>query len=661
MKQIVIHSLCITALLSSCLATAEVLPYLAFRSQGFNAARELVGWQTTINKGCMDSSYFSFSITPEYTRSFRSNCLAEYLFGDALINNCTGSNCSVNKCSNNSCSFIKIQGTQVANRDPQALMAENFYLPTDFDGQIKIDPVISNFLVDFNLYLGMDECHPGWYFRMHTPITHTRWALNYCETVLSSGVNNYDPGYFNNTFVGIFDDPDASDVYGLARNQLLNNFTQYAVNGDAISGISGITYEGLRNARFSTRPLTKTRLAEFTVALGWNFLACEDYHLGFQIRAAAPTGNRPNGEYLFEPIVGNGHHWELGAGLTTHFGIYKSEDECRNLSMYIDANVTHLFKSCQWRTFDLCGKPLSRYMLAMKFTDDVTNLQAREDGTFSAPTSQFANIFSPVANFSTIPVEVSYPVHADVLFKLAFTNKNFQWDIGYDFWYRSCPKFNNRCTCANAFAAGTWALKGDAFVYGFPGNSDARAITQPGIPLSATEINATIFGGTNNYPTGYAPYSWSQNAGIDNPEAAFEGGISPQALYTHEASTVGFQAVTTSLEPVLLQDYALDFDAARSRGISHKIFTHFGYMWQQCECWKPYLGIGGEVEFAQRTQDSAFDCNANSSCNLTRQAASNVTTCNSNIMNHNCQNSRSCALAALSQWGIWIKGGIAFN
>ena len=49
-------------------ATA-VIPYLAPRSQGINGARELVGWQTQINKWDMCSIYGSFSITPEYTQN----------------------------------------------------------------------------------------------------------------------------------------------------------------------------------------------------------------------------------------------------------------------------------------------------------------------------------------------------------------------------------------------------------------------------------------------------------------------------------------------------------------------------------------------------------------------------------------------------------------
>ena len=163
--------------------SATVLPYLSFRSQGFNAARELVGWQTQINKSGMCDFYSSFCITPEYTRSYWPKHLAECLFGNTLVNSaCTGCqlmctpSCKDSPATISSAGFmnsqkvIKIQGTKLINRDPHALMAENFYLPTDYSSEISFKPVIDNGIVDFNLYLGLDNVYQGLYFRIHAPI-----------------------------------------------------------------------------------------------------------------------------------------------------------------------------------------------------------------------------------------------------------------------------------------------------------------------------------------------------------------------------------------------------------------------------------------------------------------------------------------------------------
>ena len=91
--------------------------------------------------------------------------------------------------------------------------------------------------------------------------------------------------------------------------------------------------------------------------------------------------------------------------------------------------------------------------------------------TTAPPTAQFANVFTPVANLTTIPVDVSYAVQGEVILKFAYTHCNFQWDLGYDFWGRSCAKICKRCDCCdNGFQDNVWGLKGDAFVFGFPGD-----------------------------------------------------------------------------------------------------------------------------------------------------------------------------------------------
>ena len=633
MKQLVIRTCGIAALLSTCIVIADALPYLSFRSQGFNAARELVGWQTQINKYGMCCNYGSFSVTPEYGRSFRPREIAECLFGKALYDTC---------CQN--IPTVKIQGSKV-KIDQNALMAENFYLPTDFSSEFTLEPRIDNCLVDINMYLGLDECAQGMYFRIHAPVTWTRWDLNFCENVLNPGQNSYDPGYFNNTFTPANDYNDP-DVYGLSYAKLLHSFSDYIVEGKGITNVPGMTYSGLRHARIA--PCGKnslTRIAELTAALGWNFISCPDYHFGLQIRAAAPTGNRPEGTWLFEPIVGQGHHWELGAGITSRCNICKSDDECRSFDVYVDANLTHLFKTNQCRTFDLCGKPLGRYMLAMKFTTDVQNLTALDNGTFTPPATQFANVFTPVANLTTIPVQVSAAVQGELALKFALTNNCFQWDIGYDFWARSCEKIHRNCDCPceSNFKNNTWGLKGNAFVYGFP--LTLRGISPNGIPLSATQNQATVFGGLNNYAD---PETWAENLNIDNPDPAYMNSAAP--LYTHTIDTFQnpevpqWNFVNTSYQPVLLEESMIDFDGARSRGISHKVFTHFGYLWKNCECWTPYLGLGGQIEFAQHDQDCCKPCNP---CKKTSCDKSKDTQC--------------CNTCALSQWGVWVKAGISFN
>ena len=624
MKQFFHNSLYITALCVSCTLAADVAPYIAFRSQGFNAARELVGWQTQINKSCMDHTYGSYSITPEFTRSFKSARLAEFLFADAL---------TCNSCNEK---VIKIEGSKVQNRDSKALMAENFYLPTDFKSEVHVAPRIENFLVDLNFYLGLDKYIEGLYFRIHTPICYTRYDLKMRENVIDRGTNAYDVGYFDKYLSQAADD----SIQGLARNNLLSDFTQYACKGYSITATEGITYQGLSHARMNTHTMEKTRPAELTAAIGWNFWTGDDYHVGLNVRGAAPTGNTPRGCWLFEPIVGNGHHWELGGGLTAHWRWWSNETEDREFSTYFDANITTLFSARQERTFDLCNKPLSRYMLALKYTHSALNLLADTTLGRLVPNAQFDNEFIPLANLTTIPVDVSVPLHIDAVLKCSYTHCNWQFDLGYNFWYRACEKICTRFKCCKpGFTEFTYALKGDAFVYGFPGQ-DGTIVEQPGIALSASESKATIFNGTNNYSS--SPATWSYNNSIDLPHDAYSDNVpagEQLQLYTHNIGSLTESAITTSVstsytQPLYISECQFNLDGARTSGLSNKIVAHVGYTWNQCKCITPYIGIGGEAEFGS----SDRFCTRNNDCHK-----------------------QCCKRCSLSQWGAWLKGGLSFN
>jgi hypothetical protein len=629
---------------------ADVVPHLAPRSQGINGARELVGWQSQINKWDMCYMYGSFSVTPEYTRTFHQNRITESLFCDALT---SGSNSYHNSChhGNNDCgNKILIQGTKVVGRNAKALMAENFYLPTDYSSEITFNPVVQNFLVDFNYYQGLDEWVEGMYCRIHTPITWTQWRLNYHEHIIDKGSQPMDPGYFNDTYSS-----NATGTYGLSRSSLLKNFGEYVSDYESIEGVTNITYDPLQKARWNKCSMSKTGLAEITAAFGWNFVRHENVLFGLNLRAAAPTGNRPHGTYLFEPMVGNGQHWELGGGMNLWCTCWKSCDEQKNFTMYMDAYATHMFKTRQCRTFDLVGKPLSRYMLAMKFSPNVSNLLAGADpDSATAPLAQFTKEFTPVANLTTIPVDVSYAAQGEVILKFAYTHCNFQWDIGYDFWGRTCAKIRKRCDCCdNGFATNVWGLKGDAFAFGFPETGGEGSIpTNAAIPLSATESGATIFGGTNNYYSGIDGIFWNQNPGIDNATQAWEDTTTILATYASTPISSGWAHVDTSApSPVLLTQDSIDTCAARTKAYSNKLFTHFGYLWKEHECWTPYLGLGGEVEFGSQGNYGDDNCHHKSNCHENHKHSHGH--CNGN--------ENRCSKFAFSQWGIWLKGGFSFN
>lgn len=408
-----------------------VTPFFYPRSQSVDAARDLVGWTHLINLYDMDRVYGVIGITPEYTRSFKSCDIAQTLFGVDLVGAGQG---SCNTCDDiNRCGFLKITGSLVPNRGCSDWLADYFGLPTDYQSIISFEPHITNLLVDLSFYVGLDEWVDGLYLRFHAPIVHTRWNLNFCETVIDHGSNAYLPGYFNESTTGV------------DRAQLTNSATDFLC-GCATPNLGDlVTFESLKNARLFRRTRNKTTLSEIQGAFGWNFAQCDDYHVGLMLRGAAATGNRPKGDFFFEPIVGNGHHWELGLGLTSHYTFWRSKNNQQSCGLYIDCNLTHLFSARQRRSFDLKNRPNSRYTLASMLGAPVNNLFANAlPGDVSgsvAPLAQFQNVFTTVANLTTFDVESRIAAQVDFVALFNYTHCGWGWDMGYNFWTRSCENY----------------------------------------------------------------------------------------------------------------------------------------------------------------------------------------------------------------------------
>lgn len=629
-----------------------VSPTVNFRSQGRDAARKIVGTVGHTHEYDFDYWYGMFTLTPEYTHSFRSRQITECLFGCNGANlNCNTSKVDCNA-ANVSCSnAIRIMGSNYdaqdncdtgVTRDPRAWLADYFYLPPDFNGFITFHPDISNFLVELDLYIGFNswcDKYKGFYARFYGPITHTKWDLDFCEQNFTEGNLPYPEGYFTPS--------------ELPNSALLTRFGQY-LQGQvpAVAADQDVILQPLRFAKIACDSRTETGFAELRGELGWDFINCDDYHLGFNFQFAAPTGTRRLAEFAFNPVIGNGKHWEAGAGVTGHYVFWRDCDEIQSFGLYVDLNVTHRFAREEQRTFDLCGKPNSRYMLAERLG---TPVEDNLEGGDVAPTYQFKREFAPVANLTTFCVDVTIPAVADLAFMFNYTHCDFSVDFGYNFWARSCEKFD--CTCvADPFTCdpnNKWALKGDSRVFGYlPANFssiDCSFVDGVAVPancdavaLSATQSQASICNGRNRSCDLTDP-----NTAIDNPALATGGPMNDPLMIDRMDIT----QINTSVEPILLSLCDVDFQA--TRGISHKLFAHFSYNWSNCGCWTPFLGIGGYAEFGKNESCSSDCCpvpcgDESSSCTVTHKT----------ICASDCSNCEKCSL---SQWGIWIKGGASFD
>jgi len=612
-------------------------PFIYTRSQSVDAARDLVGVTDKYYLFDMENLYLVPSIVLEGTRSWGGDAIGHCMFG---LRHSPLASDSVS---------VNVTGSQVPDRSPTDWLADYFGLSTTFQSTLFFHPRVSNIIVDFSFYVGLDEFVPNLYFWIQAPVVATRWDLNFTEipNVTSAlPLLGYDAGYFA---------PAAVPVANL-----LTSATEFFSDADVPTLNGGVVFEPLAFARLEQTRQSKTGLAEIQMALGYNFISCPDYYLGLNFRVYAPTGNRPKGIFAFEPIVGNGKHWEVGVGFTSGYVFWRSCDEETEVGFYCVGNFTHMCSTHQTRTFDLVGLPVSRYMLAEKLGTPVVNLFANPaQGTAlgsTVPAAQFQGVYTPVANLTTVSVNSSFPIQVDIVALFNYTSCGLSFDIGYDFWATSTEKLSLREKSGpTALASGNvWALKGDARVFGFvAADAVPTAPLAPGDPvaLSATENTATIHAGTNT-PIG-TPFNptQNQNPGVDNAQfAMFDTMNNTQQLVVAPGDNGGpTTQQRTSNDPIFLSNANIDLRGGRTRGISNKIFVHLSYTWQECDDVMPYLGIGGKAEFGPRHGEGPCAAGTVSGCPIGSGASAGCI---------DCKSGKACNL---SEWGIWIKGGLFFS
>ena len=603
-----------------CIGICDGYPYLLTRPQGRNAARDLVGEQKFVHKYGDEERYSTASITVEYQQSFWPDQIARFLFGSDFVNCCN----------------LFIQGSLVQNRHPKAWLADYFGLPMDFDSKIKFCPKIQNAIIDINIYTGLDNLAKGLYAKFDFPIAWTKWELNPCEKICNRGTEPFPAGYMSEEEI--------------PREQLSSSFLQYMKCGKRFGDMKELLHYG----RICRGALKKIRLAEIRGSLGYNFVLDRDYHFGFFVQLSAPTGNRRCSKYLFEPIVGNGKHWEIGGGISGSWIFHRSkENESKYVGVWLDATITHLCTTRQCRSFDFTCKPNSRYMLLEEMGTNKNNIQGKVDQTLTEATYQYKKDLVPAINWSTFKVDVRMDIQADIAVKLGFVKDGWSFDLGYNFWAMTGEKFELDCCTCELFY--DYAVKGDAHLYG----KDPQTTMYP---ISATQSLADIHSG-KNYPAQPLTDNTEQNdlptenPRIDNPKQAFVGTIA--------LSSISTTTLKTSIQPVFLEKRDLNLGDSPT-AMTHKIFAYIGYTPIDREkYWTPFIGLGGQVEFAKNRCKTCCDKCSNKCCpEVCKPCGCSLCCNNDETCCYTCDD--CCDLSCnkkggVSQWGIWLKCGLHFE
>jgi hypothetical protein len=166
---------------------------------------------------------------------------------------------------------------------------------------------------------------------------------------------------------------------------------------------------------------TKFAIADVRASLGWQFLKEADYNVSASANVVVPTGTTPTGEFLCEPVAGNGKHFGLGASLNSVFNLWRSDDKKSCLDFNAGVDYTYFFRAGQRRVLNVW---------------DHVNSRLVDAGIYRATIRHGASTSKPAANELVTDVTVTPGSQVDANAGVAYLWNQWSFDASYNLHYR---------------------------------------------------------------------------------------------------------------------------------------------------------------------------------------------------------------------------------
>lgn len=181
---------------------------------------------------------------------------------------------------------------------------------------------------------------------------------------------------------------------------------------------------------------SQSGISDIELILGYNFVEKEDYEVNGSVKVIIPTGKKPLGEYLFEPVIGSGKHWGIGARLDGSLNISRGEEyafEC-----LFHAAYTYLLRDIETRTlgfikgFDDTYTDKNDFPVVVPWGHYLLGGEHNKKGVF------------PLANVLTRDVSVLPGGSLQGHVSFAYHKNNTTFDFGYSFLAKEGEKISVR-------------------------------------------------------------------------------------------------------------------------------------------------------------------------------------------------------------------------
>ncbi|MFA6263549.1 MAG: hypothetical protein WCW33_03950 [Candidatus Babeliales bacterium] len=350
--------------------------YLAIRPHDINTAMEYTTWHRNAYTNHEPTIHTHFQFVPFYQDSERSADLGRY-FG---VGN--GSN-----------SFRVDNDLAVSTRDinKNFLIHDWGHQDGGLAGTASFDPYQESYGFRFDLFQHIDQPFKDFFFKFSTVLEQVNHSMKL-------KVANGTPEAFDGTSVSYsLQDFFAGRVNITADNPALVENQQ-----------SPLTMSKITERR------SKFGLADLDFGLGYKYLRAK-HHVYISLDLTIPTGNRVRGDYLFEPVYGNGRHVGLGGSLDVGLQLWRSKRA--NLRLLWATRYRYLFENSEYRMFGIKGEKFGQYYLG-----GVLNQQNKP--------------LFPLANELTRSCGVKPGSLFDTMFDFAFKSSGFSIDLGYNLYWK---------------------------------------------------------------------------------------------------------------------------------------------------------------------------------------------------------------------------------
>lgn len=442
-----VHGLLITLLLCGSLGakTYSDKSFLMPRPHGVNLAMESTTWhkQTAL----IDENKFggTVQVTGFYDKSNNKKELGQY-FGVCNYDNSTIDD------------FITVVPVWANASQPMHVEAPFIFHTPSFATSPKSGlrtladkltwkPYRESYGIVLDYHQKLDKLLKGLFFKVKVPLVHVKtslgWSSSCCASSCSDPCSTPCSSTTSTGCVGQKLELGSETTGAGAKGQELGGSLKYladylqgnVTNTDRYAGQAALCYAKIHNGK------SETGIADIDVILGYNFLYDNTKHLNVNVGVTIPTGNTPDGVWLWEPVVGNGGHWAVGAGLDAAYQLWA--DDNKSLDLLFAFNYRYLFDSTEKRTLGWNYYALSGYV-GKQVLYGWWQLGAKIGDTQAIP----------LANYLTRDLKVSPGSQFDGILQLAFNWENWTFDLGYNLYAKEAETVKLKGGCKTSCGTG---------------------------------------------------------------------------------------------------------------------------------------------------------------------------------------------------------------